>query len=1072
MQYEDKAKGDEQDHQQSTAIDDLDSADMPVPGRKKKRSLMERLGKDIFSNALNKVGKTITTTSSNITDLKHAFRMRKDEVAEGGEAEQTMQDVDERDIIRTSLDNRISHYDAAAAAAVAAAAAAVVDDGGDVEISSAAFAASPDADEQKSVFAAISDTSLTAGRTKSRSRGRPAQTAVQEPIYATVSKSRDTKEESPPTTLCPMPTLRKRSRDRSKQSRDASPNKPFGVLEEAQLDAAAAAATPPKGNPQVDVNETNKKRNPYDTIDSGISADDYCYSDSTLQRRDSSEDRCEPENAAESDTLRRLKKVSFASKEQKAILRPDPEVIVLPGTNLYTYSPSATREQPPEASSMDSRRRPFVPVGADTTQLGAVRDEEVTERSASPPFKPFVPQNKSLLVKQPPQLLSVASMPAFGSQHHQQQDTSPKAFLNEMTGGFLERSMEALAEQQQQLQDQTGQQVSGVALGTLLLKNLAKPSSRTSSLDRVGRGRRQGRFGGMVRSESSDGAVTLPRQSRSHKTSAGGKSVEWSIGGGGESFVSAKSSLDDQSDTGSSLSKFDFLSLKKKKQKHSKVEETNFDELFERGMKRESQAAVAKAAALAGNVMATGMRNVDLLSKEEVFKMNGKDAGIGYKEKVQSFLFHQPPPQESVLVDESWGLPKISINRNLMAVLQPSLSEPSFGQKKASQGGEYQKMANIYFRDQTQMTPAAGYYPQQQRQQQQQQPPPVHRMEPFQRQPEGQSERSRYQHHQQLARPQPAQEDYWEEHSYHTTQQTPVPNSAVQEKQRKMGHVGDGVAVMRQSRPTEKRQPFRSLQASPIPPPRPQIRIRSRDSSAHKKSSASSADPKEFLDALHQLVRDAEISDDERERGTLFNADAPPLPSGQQPRNPGGSGRNSPQPPRRRSRDLVPPPSPLPLSHVADLHLPRRLCPDPLQQQQERRHFYLDDEEDQTPYRRTTDTKHGEIGWLKQCTSGNGTATSTSGTGSGRRHQVPAPVRQQQQVGFEPSFSILEKKREVIQAIAHDKKAVREAKGALIVQDVVSSVHHLFSLFPVWLLCTLLLSVCASIIFYLHMEVE
>ena len=42
------------------------------------------------------------------------------------------------------------------------------------------------------------------------------------------------------------------------------------------------------------------------------------------------------------------KKVSFAEADQKFHLRPEPEVKVIPGTKLFTFSPSATHEQPPK----------------------------------------------------------------------------------------------------------------------------------------------------------------------------------------------------------------------------------------------------------------------------------------------------------------------------------------------------------------------------------------------------------------------------------------------------------------------------------------------------------------------------------------------------------------------------------------------------------------------------------------------------------------------------------------------------------------------------------------------------
>ena len=47
-------------------------------------------------------------------------------------------------------------------------------------------------------------------------------------------------------------------------------------------------------------------------------------------------------------TSKSSKKVSFAEADQKFHLRPEPEVKVIPGTKLFSFSPSSTHEQPPD----------------------------------------------------------------------------------------------------------------------------------------------------------------------------------------------------------------------------------------------------------------------------------------------------------------------------------------------------------------------------------------------------------------------------------------------------------------------------------------------------------------------------------------------------------------------------------------------------------------------------------------------------------------------------------------------------------------------------------------------------
>ena len=55
-----------------------------------------------------------------------------------------------------------------------------------------------------------------------------------------------------------------------------------------------------------------------------------------------------PEYEHEDVASKSNKKVSFAEADQKFHLRPEPEVKTIPGTKLFSFSPSATHEQPPK----------------------------------------------------------------------------------------------------------------------------------------------------------------------------------------------------------------------------------------------------------------------------------------------------------------------------------------------------------------------------------------------------------------------------------------------------------------------------------------------------------------------------------------------------------------------------------------------------------------------------------------------------------------------------------------------------------------------------------------------------
>ncbi len=309
-------------------------------------------------------------------------------------------------------------------------------------------------------------------------------------------------------------------------------------------------------------------------------------------------------------------------------------------------------------------------------------------------------------------------------------------------------------------------------------------------------------------------------------------------------------------------------------------------------------------------------------------------------------------------------------------------------------------------------------------------------------------------------------------------------------------------------------------------------------------------DPKGFLQKMQNLVKDAEISQEFSPMqpgvwpATVIAPDAQTMPGV----SPVGMTRPrsdikdtlalpaAAAPPRRGARrspansrgatptreQQVPPPSDLPMTHVADKHLPNRLLPDPLQQQMRQAHQLEDEEEydgrsrsrsrrgqqqqqqQQSELHRRlqdgldrladeTDPLSGvgysrnlgraEFGVLKpksrdgsassrisrQASGGGGVgggggfsrdasgdrhqvgaqlprgvaAPATNGTfaqahfggpgGNGGGSQVAVVVGVQQHgngaVAFQPSAQVLEKKKEILQKIAVDKKNAQDAKG-------------------------------------------
>ncbi len=198
------------------------------------------------------------------------------------------------------------------------------------------------------------------------------------------------------------------------------------------------------------------------------------------EESDYTDEEEEDQTEYDDDTLSRpfrSKKVSFSTSERRAVLKPDPEIKTLPGTNLYCIGPSETHEVPDGAT--DNLDSSFVDLSDDS-------------------FKPFVPQPKIDELKAPPRLLTMASAPSLGALAAERKrrpragnltplylpetahvDTSPRAFLQAMTGNS----------------DGEGPGISFTNPEMTLkrMHNLVKRSfiaNRTTSLDRSAMGRR------------------------------------------------------------------------------------------------------------------------------------------------------------------------------------------------------------------------------------------------------------------------------------------------------------------------------------------------------------------------------------------------------------------------------------------------------------------------------------------------------------------------------------------------------------------------------------------------------
>ncbi len=306
----------------------------------------------------------------------------------------------------------------------------------------------------------------------------------------------------------------------------------------------------------------------------------------------------------------RTKKVSFAEADEKFVLRPDPEVKIIPGTKLFCFAPSETHEQPPEPEE---------------------RSPQITNGNS---FL-FKNKDKENIPNTPPGIQSPARS------EERQVSTSPKAFLKAMLGSAKQSK-------------ENGDNVERKSLFDTLLRRGrsaslqgSRSNSRQSSLDR--------------------GAVSEKGASRNFSTSisfdagvqqgkGGFTAIPAAAGGSSRATDSSVGSVELNIDQDGSDMESEYSLFKKsgnKKKKPPKVKSVDFDQLFARGHaigeQREKQTQSMTGLSSASNTNRDFLDYTDgnqptpfeLYSKEDAFKQAQQGAGISYEEKVQSYLDDQ-----------------------------------------------------------------------------------------------------------------------------------------------------------------------------------------------------------------------------------------------------------------------------------------------------------------------------------------------------------------------------------------------------------------------------------------------
>jgi len=788
------------------------------------------------------------------------------------------------------------------------------------------------AQETKGVFAAISDTTLTAGRrSRSRSRGQPVPPnqekptgkQEEEPSFATINRATKLRASPRPAEPPepPVPAARKRSRSRGEQ--------------------------PP----------------PIKHVTTPFIANDALNgSTGTLKSL--------PSTASDEDEEDKLaKKVSFANKEKTAILRPEPEIKVIPGTMLYCFSPryeklidfyingipvlySETHEQPPEVPS-SSPFSTFVPLpgdaeGRESGQLQTKPIHSTTgETSTSSTFQPYHPPVQPAAVKAPPPLISSTSAPVLGPQIAEERrkhkpgqltaaalprvDTSPRAFLSAMTAGISAPTGQPEDEESQN--DEFRRPGTPPTLKLLSLKRNFL-AARTNSLDRGG-----GLFGnsGMKRSESMV-AAAAPEPA----APVGDRVMEEIRKSGGTEARRRAMQAEDALLGELEYYSVDFLGRRKIK-KISKTEDTtNWEELFEKTANEKRRKLEEE--------------REKLRKKEEEER---QEKAVNFDDKVEKYLEKQrsiSQPHLDAMRKSSQAL-KMRWKREMEESPMPE-GPLKLGELTLRSLKKKRSVPNVLLMHQKSLDFQR-------------------KMGIISREEDDLEHRARFEM---------GGDDIGRQLDQHNAQfdayfsyQPPTSESYCDDDPVPAGSFAPASAPAATTIRVERRR------SSSAADSKPRIRMRSRDSSlsTHHKPKVSYEEPHSLLQRMQDLVKDAEVEADYAQPvwpATVSKPeDLPPLrpsPSphstidgrGRSPRRRpqqqqlivpnigrrGGMVSRSPSGSRAGSPEKggVPPPSDLPLTHPADEHLPRMLRPDPLQV---RRYDAYDDDGENELYRKARD---------------------------------------------------------------------------------------------------------------------
>ena len=329
----------------------------------------------------------------------------------------------------------------------------------------------------------------------------------------------------------------------------------------------------------------------------------------------------------------RTKKVSFAEEDEKFVLRPDPEVKIIPGTKLFCFAPSETHEQPPEHED----RSPPASNGNGSASLGlGISMGMGLGLSLKGKEKENVPVSPNLL-----------RSPARSEER--QLSNSPKAFLKAMLGA---------GKQSKDTTSDNGERRS--LFDTLLRRGRSaslqgsRNNSRQNSLDR-GAVSEKGASRNFTTSVSFDAGMQQNRGVEGVGTNLSGPAA-----GSSRATDSSVGSVELNLDQEGSDMESEYSLFKKsggKKKKPPKVKSVDFDQLFARGHaigeQREKQTQSLTGLSSVPNIVRDFPDFPDghhptpfeVYSKDEAFKQAQQGAGISYEEKVQSYLDDQQHQQ-------------------------------------------------------------------------------------------------------------------------------------------------------------------------------------------------------------------------------------------------------------------------------------------------------------------------------------------------------------------------------------------------------------------------------------------